>query len=592
MDAIKANITEFFSHILYNSSLPNLAIILGIVVFLGTLGGHLFQKLKTPQVVGYFVIGILVGSSGFQIFPPKIIEMLSPVTTIALAFIGFLVGGELKTETVKKMGKQFVSVLMFEAIVPAIIVAILVTGATYIFTHNFVLAISFGIVMGAICSSTAPEATTNVLQEYRARGPMTSMIYGLVAMDDAIALILFAICSTIAAPLLGGAGSIPSFGMQMVNIAKNIFGSMAVGALFGFLLQLILRPIMNKEGLALSITLGLLLLCTGVCSIEKLGLSNILAAMSAGFVVANFAPKKVQSIFKTTNKFTPPIYVLFFVVVGAKINIWGMKPLMLVVAALYIVGRTSGKAIGSWFGAKITRAPKTIAKFIKYCLLSQAGVAIGLSITAAEIFKNSYFPGDETNSIGNYIVLIVTFTTFFAELIGPVFVKYGIQKAGEAGMNVTEEDIRMKSKVCDVTWGTEKVCDPDNISIVDEMETLDGILEKFETSHHQSFAVVDENKKLLGTISLEHLKETLLLGEMAEGLLAIDIMDTKFHSCYPETLLPDVDKMFSENDVEQLAIMDKDGKVYGMIEKFAMDHYVHTRLLELERKLNSLDENR
>ena len=234
MKEILGGLLPDFMHL---SSLgPQLALVLGIVVFFGGWGGQLFQRLHIPQVVGYFIVGILLGNSGFQIITSDVIKVMNPVSMIALAFIGFLVGGELKTSVIKKMGVQFVSVLLFESIVPAILVSVLVTVATYIFTANFVLSLCFGIILGAICSSTAPEATTNVLQEYRARGPMTSMIYGLVAMDDAVALILFAICSTIAAPLLGGHAV--SFGMQMLQIVKTVFGSMAAGLVFGWILQL------------------------------------------------------------------------------------------------------------------------------------------------------------------------------------------------------------------------------------------------------------------------------------------------------------------------------------------------------------------
>ncbi|MCI5523211.1 MAG: cation:proton antiporter [Spirochaetia bacterium] len=584
-------------HDILSNSLPNfmhfenlgsygsqLAIVLGIALFFGTLGGHFFQKLHVPQVVGYFIIGIIIGNSGLQLVQPEVIKTLNPISVIALAFIGFLVGGELKTDVIKKMGAQFVSTLLFEAIVPAIIVSVLVGIATYIFTGNIILSFCFGIILGAICSSTAPEATTNVLQEYRSRGPMTSIIYGLVAMDDAVALILFAIASTVAAPLLGGHAT--SFGMQMLAIAKTVFGSIGIGLLCGVILVFIIRKNMNSEGLVLSFTLGILLLCTGFCNI--FGLNNILATMATGFFVTNFSPKSVKTIFPITNKFTPPVYVLFFVVVGAKIDIWGMKPFMLILAALYIIGRTTGKAIGSWFGAFITKAPVTVQKYLKYCLLSQAGVAIGLSITSASVFGDIKINPEDTNTIGDYIVLIVTFTTFFAELIGPVFVKMGITKAGEAGMNVSEEDIKKNSKVKDVTWGTELICSEKSNSIVKENDKIAHILNSFESHHNQSFAVIDLQGNLIGTISLEHLKETLLIGEFADSLLAIDIMEKPVCTCPPELMLPDAYERFDEMNVDEMPIVDKDGKVLGMLEKFAVDHYIHSRIIELHRQLEKL----
>lgn len=554
-----------------------LALILGILMFFGTIGGHLFQKLHIPQVVGYFVIGILIGDSGFQIVTPDVIDLLNPISIIALGFIGFLVGGELKLDVIKKSGRQFVSVLLFESLVPAVLVGAAVTLISVIFTHNWTLSICYGLLLGAICSCTAPEATTNVLQEYRSRGPLTSMIYGIVAMDDAVALILFAITSTICAPLLGG--NAVSFGKQLLNIFYNVFGSIALGLLLGFILSIIIKKLMYEEGRVLSFCLGILLISTGLC--DALGMNNILCAMSTGFYIANFTSKGVRNIFPITNKFTPPIYVLFFVVVGAKLNIWQMKPMLFIFAIVYIVGRSMGKAIGSWFGAWITKAPKSIQKYMRYCLLSQAGVAIGLSLTAGNYYKDT---------IGDSILLVVTFTTFIAELIGPVFVKYGIQKAEETGLDITEDDIKKKSIVRDVCWGNESICARESHAIVMETETIGNIIDTFSSHHNQTFVVRDAENHLLGIITLEHLKETLLLGEIAESMLAIDIMDPPEYTCRPELTLPELYEKFSEENTDAIPIVDEENHPLGVAERFAVDHYLHAKILELNRKLEKLSE--
>lgn len=554
----------------------HLAIVLGIMVFFGAWGGYIFQHLHIPQVVGYFIIGILVGNSGFQLFTPELVKVLNPVTTIALSFIGFLVGGELKCNVIKKNGKQFVSILLFESFTPAIIVCILVTIVEYLFTHDVPRSISCGLLLGAICSSTAPEATTNVLQEYRTRGPLTTMIYGIVAMDDAAALILYAIASTISAPLLGGHTA--SFGAQMLHIGYDIFGSIALGLALGAIITFVIKKLMDDEGRVLSFMLGMLLLATGITAVIEL--DNILASMAIGFFIANFAPKGVQKIFTLTNKFTPPIYVLFFVIVGAKLNIWAMKPLLLILAAVYVIGRTFGKALGSWFGAWISKAPATVQKYMKFCLLSQAGVAIGLSVQAGNDFPDS---------VGSNILLVVTFTTFCVELIGPIFVKYGVQKGGEVGMNVTEDDIKMKSKVSDIMWGSEKICDKASPAIVKDTDTITKILDQFESHSNQTFAVAGADGTLTGVITLAHLKETLLIGGLAENMLAMDIMDKPEYTCSPQTSLPDVYKKFSEMDTDAMPIVDEQNVPLGMVEKFAVDHYIHSRIFEMERKLKALD---
>ena len=438
------------------------------------------------------------------------------------------------------------------------------------------IAISFGLILGAICSATAPAATTDVLKEYRTRGPLTTTILGIVAMDDAVALILYAVASTVVSPLLGGQGQ--SFGMQMLNIAKDIFGSIIAGSIFGALVTFVVKNLMKDEGRVLSFGLGGLFLSTGVCTI--LGLDNILAAMSLGFFMVNFAPAKTRPIFSLVEKFTPPIYVLFFVLVGAKLNIWVVTPVLGILAIVYVAGRTLGKSIGARLGAKITKAPQTVHDFLPWCLLSQAGVAIGLSIAASNDFENS---------IGPSIILIITATTFIVQLIGPVCVKHGVTKAGEVGLAITEDDILKSSKVKDVTWGSEKICCADSHAIVNETEKICHILKNFETHHNQSFAVAStESGKLSGIITLEHLKETLMIGEFADTLLAVDIMDKPLCTCSPEDSLPDVYKKFSDADTESLPIVDNDGKPLGIMEKFAADHYLHTRILEINRKLENM----
>ena len=254
-------------------------LLLGVIMFAGALGGWLFQKIKIPQVVGYIVIGIIIGSSGMHILEPQVIAALDPVSTVALSLIGFLVGGELKIETIKKYGKQFVSILLFEAITPAIVVGCIIGFVDFLFTKNIVHAVSLALILGAICSATAPAATTDVLVEYRTRGPLTTTVYGIVAMDDAVALILYTVASSIAAPLIGG--SPLSFGVQLLNIARDIFGSILIGAAFGFLLNFITK-FLSDEGRILSFALGTLFLCTGVTQVFNF--DNILAAMSIGFL--------------------------------------------------------------------------------------------------------------------------------------------------------------------------------------------------------------------------------------------------------------------------------------------------------------------
>jgi len=185
-------LAEFLPAFMHFSRLENtnLILLLGIILLLGAFGGTVFKKLKIPQVVGYIVIGIIIGQSGFQILSAQIITALDPLSSIALALIGFLIGGELKTKVIKKYGTQFVGILIFESIVPFITVSIVVSLVAYFVTKDFASSISLGLILGSISSATAPAATTDVLRENRTRGPLTTTVLGIVAMDDAVALIM------------------------------------------------------------------------------------------------------------------------------------------------------------------------------------------------------------------------------------------------------------------------------------------------------------------------------------------------------------------------------------------------------------------
>ncbi|MCR4823090.1 MAG: cation:proton antiporter [Treponema sp.] len=557
-----------------------LMLLVGIMMFFGSFGGRIFQKLKIPQVVGYIVIGIIIGVSGFQILGKDTVAALNPISTASLSLIGFLVGAELKIEVIKKYGKQFVGILIGESITPFFVVGILTGSVTYLFTKSIPHSVAFGLLLGAICAATAPAATTDVLKEFRTKGPLTTTILGIVAMDDAVALILYAIAATISAPLLGGHSV--SFIAQLGAIAYDIFGSIIMGMVFGFLLNLILKNIMNNEGRVLGFALGSLFLCTGVCS--ALHLDNILASMFIGFFMTNFAHPKTNAMFRLVEKFTPPIYVLFFVTVGAKLNIWIVTPFIALIAILYVGGRTIGKTIGSRLGARITHAPDSVRKYLPFCLLSQAGVAIGLSIAAGNDFQDS---------VGPQIMLIITATTFIVQILGPIFVKYGVTKAGEVGLNVTAEDLMKSTKVSDVCVEGCPLCGKESYTIVNDTDTVGKIIQDFTHHANMNYEVRSNEKenrgKLIGQISIVHLKEAMQIGEMGENLLAMDVMEKAKITCKPETSLPEAYQLFTDYDTDSVCIVNEENEPLGMLEKFTADHYIHTKIVELEHKLAKME---
>lgn len=554
----------------------NLILLLGLIMFLGALGGLIFQKLRIPQVVGYIVIGVFIGQSGFQLLSSSVITALDPLSNVALSFIGFLIGAELKLSVIKKYGKQFIGILLFEAIVPFLVVTLVILAVAYILTRDFSTSLAMALVLGAISSATAPAATTDVLKENRTRGPLTMTVLGIVAMDDAVALILYAIASSAASILLGGGAGL-GLGDQLISLLYEVGGSIVVGSLTGLALGQVIRNLMSDEGRILSFSLGALFLCTGICTL--LAFDNILAAMSLGFVMVNFAPAKTRETFSLVEKFTPPIYVMFFVLVGANLNIWNVNAFVAVLAILYVMCRILGKSVGARIGARLTGAPETVRRYLPFCLLSQAGVAIGLSIAAGQDFATT---------IGPTIMLIITATTFVVQLVGPICVKHGVTKAGECGLDITEEDLLKNSTVQDITWGTASICRPDSPAIVSETSTLKAIISAF--SHHEnlSYAVCDQEGRLSGIITLEHLKEALLVTELSEGLMAYDVMETPPVTCTTTTPVPELYKLFSDYDVEAIPIVDQRGCCLGIAEKYTLDHYLHAKMVELHQRVAQL----
>jgi len=550
----------------------NSILLLGLILFLGSAGGFIFKKLKIPQVVGYIVIGILLGQSGFHLVSFQVIQTLDPISNFALSLIGFLIGAELRLSVIKKYGKQFVGILLFEAIVPFVSVTVLVSAISMFVTHDLRTSVALGMLLGSIASATAPAATTDVLAENRTRGPLTTILLGIVAMDDAVALVLFAVASTIAAGLVGSHAT--SFGAQLASIAYSIGASCAFGAIGGFLLTRIIRKLGKDDGRTLAFSLGSIMLMCGVSA--YLDLDTILVAMAMGFFIVNFSKGKSEELFKLVDRFTPPIYVMFFVLVGAKLNVWSVSPYLAVIAVVYVAARTIGKSVGSTFGAKLTGAPTTVKKYMKWCLLSQAGVAIGLSISAGQLFPES---------LGPTVMLVITATTFIVQLIGPVCVRHGVCKAGECNLDVTEEDIIHESTVADVLGMTGKR----TMSTLPEDAPFARVLENFGKQTALSTLVCSGDKKLVGIITVDILKDALLLGEISESLLACDLMNPAPTTCRPDAPLSDVQELFQQGNVDTVPVVDGDGAVKGIIEARSIEKYFHKRVLDLRERADSLE---
>ncbi|MBN2542076.1 cation:proton antiporter [bacterium] len=560
--------SEFLGEIISGVSLQHLNILflLGLALFGGTIGGQLFQKLRIPQVVGYIAIGILIGESGFKIVNQDTIQALQPFNYFALGLIGFMVGGELKKEVLAKYGKQFVTILLFEGITPFLLVTVFVgVIGTFLF-KDWKLAWSLGLLLGAIASATDPATTTQVIREYKTRGPLTKILIGIVALDDGLALLLFVLASSIAGSLTGKHQM--TLWMKLLHTLYEIGGSVLVGVITGWILKKIVTKYAER-GRLLAYSIGTVLLVTGLSIVLKIEL--LLAAMTAGIILINSRSRKGKILFDLVEQFTPPIYVLFFVLIGAKLNISHLSGVSLAIVGVYLVGTLSGKTIGSHFGGIISKAPATVRKYLPFGLFSQAGVAIGLSILAAQ-----YFPGD----IGNTLVIVITATTFITQLIGPYCCKVALTKADEVGLDITEEDIIAQSKAKDVM-------DP-NIPLINENQTLPQVLSKFSETDNLFYPVIDEENRLLGVITIENIKDAFSSFELGSLILAHDLMEPVTSVTHPETPLFDVKEAIDRQALEFIPVVSEDNMVLGIIETRNLQRQISSRILELRKQADML----
>jgi Kef-type K+ transport system membrane component KefB len=403
---------------------PATLAVIGLIIAVAFLGSKLFQRLGIPQVVGFIVMGVLLGTSFLKVVPLELAEELVFISEIALGLIGFDMGSHLRLGELRQVGRSLVFVLLFEAIGTFAIV----TAGVYAITQSWHTALIFG----ALSSATAPAATVDVLAEYDAKGPLTTSLLAVVGMDDALALILYSVAAALAESLLVGSGT-PSF----LNIVKlplvEIGGSVVLGLGMGLLLDLIMRR-MARQHDAMAVSIGFVFLCVGLS--QSLGFSLILTTMILGMVIVNRSPEHGRHIRFTIEQAGPVIYVLFFALVGARFQV-ALLPTMGLLGIAYVVLRSFGKYVGAWLGGTVGGAAPAVRNNLGLGLLSQAGVAIGLALASASRFS-AY--GEEGKALGDLIINVITATTFVVQIIGPICVKLAISRAGEIGRATVEHD--------------------------------------------------------------------------------------------------------------------------------------------------------
>ena len=396
---------------------PNTITTIGLLIAVTFLGSKIFQRLGIPQVVGFIVMGVLLGTSFFNIVPLDLVEELTFISQIALGLIGFDMGSHLRFNDVRKKGRSILFILLFESFGTFA----LVTAGIYAITRSLHTALIFG----ALSSATAPAATVDVLAEYDAKGPLTTSLLAVVGLDDALSLLLYSLAAALAETILTGSGA-PSL-VQILELPLiEIGGSVTLGLAAGLLLDWIMHRMKSHHD-AMAMSIGFVFLCVGLS--EALSFSLILTTMVMGMTVVNRSPKHGRHIRFTIEQAGPVIYVLFFALVGARFQI-SLLPAMGLLGIAYVVLRSTGKFVGAWVGGTLGGAVPAVRDNLGLGLLSQAGVAIGLAIASYNRFSNF---GAEGKALGSLIISVITATTFVVQIFGPIGVKIAISRAGEVG---------------------------------------------------------------------------------------------------------------------------------------------------------------
>ena len=380
-----------------------------LMIASGLVFGKLVNYIKLPNVTGYLLAGLLLGPYILNVFPLEAVNEMTIIPNVALGFIAFSVGSEFKLSYIKRVGMTPIIIAIFEALLADIIVVCVLLA--------FGQPLALSLVLGAIASATAPAATIMVIRQYNAKGPVTETLLTVVALDDAVAIMLFGISTAIATQILGTQSS---EGVSVISsILKPVYeilGSLVVGAIFGLLFTLPFK-IFKKQPNRLSIIICGVFFAVSIA--EKIGLSPLLMCMAMSAVFVNIS-SQTDDVMNITDRFTPPILTLFFVLSGAQLDIT-MIPKIGFVGIIYIIFRVIGKYTGAWLGAKLGKAPRVVQKYLGPTLIPQAGVEIGLSLIATTVVPQ----------YADVIRAVVLCAALIYVMIGPAITKVTLTKAGE-----------------------------------------------------------------------------------------------------------------------------------------------------------------
>ncbi len=416
-----------------------------LALLIGLLVTRLFKllKLHLPDVTAFLIAGLIVGPyclgrlkiPGVGFSSTAEVESMSVITNTALGFIAFSIGNEFLLSQLKTIGKQAIIVGIFQALAATLLVDVLLIALHFIMPDR--LTVEAAITLGAIASATAPAATLMVVRQYKAKGKLTDILLPIVALDDAVGLAVFSVSFGIAQSMVTGQTDMIGI---LVEPLIEIVASLALGALLGWVLTILERTFFsNSNRLSLTIAFVVLTVALSMVSFRigrvRISFSTLLVCMMLGTVFCNICPL-AQDLMQRADKWTAPLFALFFVLSGAELELSVLSSgAVILIGIVYILSRSAGKYIGSYISCSATHCDSTVKKYLGITLLPQAGVALGMCVTASKLGTTD----------GVLIRNIILFSVLIYELVGPLLTKWALTKAGDikpSGENVTERRAR------------------------------------------------------------------------------------------------------------------------------------------------------
>ena len=401
---------------------------LSVALFVGLMLSRLAKLIKLPAVTAYLIAGILVGPyclgafglEGLGFTSLENVEAFSILGDVALGFIAFSIGNEFRLAQLKKTGKQATVIGIVQAVVTTLLVDVVLIGLHFAMPDK--LPLPAAIVLGAIASATAPAATLMVVRQYKAKGPLTDILLPIVALDDAVGLVLFAISFGVAKALISGKVDVLSVVLEpILEVVLSLLLGLGMGLLFTFFEKFFHS---RSKRLSMSVTFVFITVALSMLKFEiggvHIAFSSLLVCMMLGTVFCN-ACDFSEELMDRVEGWTAPLYIIFFVLSGAELELSVFTDLAIVgVGLVYILSRSAGKYTGAFASAKAVKCDKNIVKFLGITLLPQAGVALGMASKAHELGKE-----------GAIVANITLFAVLIYEIVGPVLTKMSLQKAGE-----------------------------------------------------------------------------------------------------------------------------------------------------------------